>query len=208
VLFDGTCYMKDAADAITKYPREGRATCKPKKLPPMPCVFEVGYDWHPETELTSNPAADQATCCDMCGAQPGCVVAVLDEGTCYLKGKSDAVSKYVHDGRVSCQLKKNASRISRTETLPDGDGIDGTPSTEWHPHSSNTRSSSSSSSEVSGVVEHSVGDVASSAAATAFWAGSLVAPLRTRHANVAVAGMNEAKAKAAHVCGARFGVGF
>ena len=129
--------------------------CAPKKLPPSSCEFEVGYDWHPETDIGSSPAPNQAACCDICGARPDCVVAVMDGSICYLKGKKDAVTKYARDGRTSCTVKKGSTR-------------------------------SVAAPAAGAAVEHTAAEVAVSP--SQMWGDSLVAPLRTRHANVAVPG--------------------
>ena len=43
-----------------------------------------------------------------CGADPKCVVAVLYDGSCYLKAAQDAKTKYQRSGRIACRPKRAA----------------------------------------------------------------------------------------------------
>lgn len=74
--------------------------CRPKK----DCEMLPDIDYHPETVMGVRPAGAAGECCQLCQSTAGCVVGVLDAGTCYLKAARDvAQGAYTRAGRVSCR---------------------------------------------------------------------------------------------------------
>merc|ERR1712232_1355637 len=112
-------------DALTGFPNGQKLTPAPPPPPPPPppvpppsktCEFEGGVDYHPDTVMSTTSTNDPEKCCADCESSKDCVVAVLYDGTCFLK--KDAQVKYQRlGGRISCKPKRNHTEV---EVAADG----------------------------------------------------------------------------------------